>query len=81
MQIFFHATEVFLEAAAKNLGGKTDYFIASLLTDLGGVFTFEMNRELRKLAETASGDDRVKEFLSNVCYKYYASIHSIINFV
>jgi hypothetical protein len=58
--------EVFLTTPAKTLGSKPDFFIASLLTGLGGVFTYEMNERLRLLADVAETDDVVITFLRKV---------------
>lgn len=63
LQIFLAAVEVFLTNPAKALGAKPDFFIASLLTGLGGVFTYEMNEQLRRLADVAARDDVVMTFL------------------
>ena len=52
-----------MESAASALGEKVDYFIAALLTDLGGVTTFDMNTQLRHLSTLAAQNDDVLSFL------------------
>lgn len=63
LQIFLAATEALLATPAKNAGKKTEFYISSLLTGLGGVLTFEMNQSLRTLADLAEKDERVMQFL------------------
>lgn len=66
LQIFLAATEALLATPAKNAGKKTEFYISSLLTGLGGVLTFEMNQSLRTLADLAEKDERVMQFLREV---------------
>eukprot|EP00026_Physarum_polycephalum_P004812 Phypoly_transcript_04836.p1 GENE.Phypoly_transcript_04836~~Phypoly_transcript_04836.p1 ORF type:complete len:501 (+),score=106.57 Phypoly_transcript_04836:466-1968(+) len=68
LQIFYHATENFLESAADALGEKIEYFMAVLLTDLGGVSTYDMNRLLRNLSEIAANDEAVLSYLKGGSY-------------
>jgi hypothetical protein len=55
-----------LEASADALGEKIEYFMAVLLTDLGGVSTFGMNTLLRHLSTIAANDEIVMSYLT-VC--------------